>query len=69
MYYAIRNKQTGKFISGTDFRYRPPRQIPVSAYRPPMLFTGHELLAEIEHRKINLDRYEVVAVEVTEFKE
>ena len=69
MYYAIRNKRTGKYISGTDFRYHPPHQILESAYRPPKLFTGHELLGEIEHRKINLNCYEVVAVGISEIKE
>lgn len=68
MYYAIRNKQTGKYISGTDFRYRPPRQIPASEYCAPRLFADCELHAEIEYRKINLARYEVVAVAITEIK-
>ena len=65
-YYAIRNKRTRKYIGGTDFSYKDgkPRQIPSSSLRPPLLFSGAELKAEIRVRRINLKYYEVVAVEV-----
>lgn len=65
-YYAIRNKRTGKYISGTDYSCKDgkPRQIMHSALRPPRLFNGVELRAEMLVRRINLKYYEVVAVEV-----
>ena len=65
-YYAIRNKRTGLYISGTCHSYSDgkPRQISSSATRPPRLFSEVELRPEIRARKINLKYYEVVAVEV-----
>ena len=67
-YYAIRNKQTRQYISGTDFSCKDgkPRQMTSTALRPPRLFSGAELHSEIRSRKINLKYYEVVAVEVRE---
>lgn len=64
MYYAIRRRDTKEYISGTDFNYNPPRQIMASEYRTPRLFTNLDLEIEIKHRKINLKRYEVVAVTI-----
>lgn len=65
-YFAIRNKRTGQYISGTDFSYRDgkPRQMLSSAFRPPRLFSGLEIDTEILVRRINLKYYEVVPVEV-----
>lgn len=62
LYYAIRNKKTGKYVSGTDFRYSPPHQISASEYRPPLLFAPKEVLIQIRHRSINTKRYELVTI-------
>lgn len=64
-YYAIRHKESGRFVSGTDFRYNPPHQILEDEYHPPRLFWGGGVEGEIRHRHINLKRYEVVQVEIT----
>ena len=66
MYFAIRHRKTKEYISGTNYRYSPPRQIMASEYRPPRLFSKFDLELEIKHRNINLKRYEVVAVTVIE---
>ena len=66
--YAIKHKETGRFITGTDFRYSPPRQI-ISDYHTPMLFTGWNLLTEIKVRHINLKRYKVCTVNIKEVNE
>lgn len=66
MYFAIRHRETKEYVSGTDFRYKPPRCIMADEYCPPKLFTKPQLEAEILHRKINLKKYEVVAVAVIE---
>lgn len=63
--YAIKNKANGRFITGTDFNYTPPRQI-MSVYERPLLLTGYELLSEIKRRHINLSRYKVCTVEIKE---
>lgn len=68
LYYAIRNKRTLQYISGTNYNYSPPHQIKASAFRSPKLFTGDELNFEIKRRAINLKYYEVVAVEIKEIK-
>lgn len=60
-YYAIRNIKTGQYISGTDKKHRPARQIPADEYRAPLLFTGSRLLAEIRTREINPELLEVKA--------
>lgn len=66
MYFAFRNKKTRKYISGTDFRYNPPHQIAADKYTPPKLFTEHQIATEIIVRKINLERYEIVPVNLIE---
>lgn len=66
IYYIIKNKRNGRYISGTDFRYSPPCQIFADAWSAPRLFCGYELEREISHRKINLKRYEIVAAEIQE---
>lgn len=65
--YAIRHKETGRFMTGTDFRYCPPRQI-LSNYDSPLLFTGYNLLGELKRRKISMRCYTVVRVTVEEVK-
>lgn len=67
MYYAIRNKRTKKFISGTDYRYNPPHQIAASEWRPPLIISAaHHTFLEttILHRRINMKRYEVVKINI-----
>lgn len=66
--YAIKHKKYGRFITGTDFNYTPPRQL-MGVYEPPMLFTVYEIQSEIKRRHINLRRYEVCEVEVKEVTE
>jgi hypothetical protein len=67
-YYAIRNKKTRQYISGTDYRVSAskPCQIMSSALRPPLLISGATLQTEILVRHINLKYYEIVAVEIKE---
>ena len=69
MYFAIRHRKTKHYISGTDFRYTPPRQIIADEYHPPKIFAKHQLEAEMLSRKINPKRYEVVEVTVIEKKQ
>ena len=68
IYYAIKNKKTGRYVSGTNFNYSDgkPRQIMHTSGRPPKLFTGLDILLEIKCRDINLKHYDVVAVQVKE---
>ena len=68
IYYAIQNKATGRYISGTDFSCTDgkPRQIGSTALHPPLLLSGAELDTEIKRRGISLERYRVVAVEIKE---
>lgn len=66
IYYAIKNRKNGLFISGTDFRRSPPRQILQDRLHPPKLFHGAELLTEIQRRGINLKYYAVVTVNLKE---
>ena len=61
--YAIQHRETGKFITGTDFRYPHYRQI-INEYHAPLLFTGYDLLHEIQRRNIHMKRYTVVRVNV-----
>ena len=63
--YAIKHKEYGRFITGTDFNYTAPRQI-MSVYDTPLLFTEYNLKSEIKRRHINLNRYKVCIVEVKE---
>lgn len=63
-YYAIQDRKTGRYISGTNFRGVKPRQMLSTAYRPPRLFHGEELASEIRRRHINTKHYKVVVVEV-----
>lgn len=63
MFYAIRNKKTKRYITGTDYRYYPPHQR-TNAYFPPLLFTEFNLYREIKHRKISSRYYEVVTVDI-----
>ena len=66
IYYAFKNIRNGKYISGTDFREYPFRQILANEYRPPKLMREFEVEYEIKHRGINLKTYKVVQVEIRE---
>jgi hypothetical protein len=66
--YAIKNKVNGRFITGTDFNYTPPRQL-MGVYERPLLLTQYELKDELKRRHINLRRYKVCTVEVKEVNE
>jgi hypothetical protein len=65
-YYAIQHKETGRYISGTDFSRADgqPRQIYATTERPPLLLNGERLSAELKRRNIDLKHYAVVVVEV-----
>ena len=67
-YYAIRNKKTRQYISGTDYSRKAakPCQIMSSALRSPLLISEAALRTEILVRHINLKYYEIVAVEIKE---
>jgi hypothetical protein len=70
-YYAIQEKATGRFISGTDFSRADgkPRQMFVTPSRAPLLISGDRLGSELRHRHIDLKHYEVVVVEVRKVEE
>lgn len=68
-YYAIKNIRTGGYISGTDFRCSPHRQILAGQYRAPKLFTDIDLQTELRRRQISPKTYKVVEVELKEAKE
>lgn len=61
--YAIRNKKSGKFITGTDMICFPPRKI-LDESQPPLLFTKGYLDLEIDSRHIDLEYYEKVDAEL-----
>lgn len=65
--YAVKHRQSGRFVTGTDFNYCPPKQI-LSDYDSPLLLTGYNLLSELKHRKISTRHYMVVEVTVKERK-
>lgn len=67
-YYAFKNIRNGRYISGTDFREYPFRQILNTEYRPPLIVAKHWIETELLHRKINLKTYKVVEVEIREVK-
>ena len=68
-YYVFKNRRNGKYISGTDFRVNPYRQILATPYRTPKLMSNErEIEYEIHHRRINPATYKVVKVELTEVK-
>lgn len=63
--YAIKHKESGRFVTGTNFRYSPPRQI-LSDYHAPLLLTGYDLMSELQRRQVSMRYYEVVKVTVEE---
>lgn len=65
-YYAFKNIRNGKYISGTDFRTTPYRQILSDEYRSPKILRKCEIEYEMRHRQINPKTYKVVKVEIKE---
>ncbi len=65
-YYAIREKATLRYVAGTDFSRADGKshQIFASPLRPPLLFSGAQVSYEVERRRLDLKRFEVVVVEV-----
>lgn len=63
-WYAIRSKRSHKFISGTDFRTRPAKQIIADDFHAPRVFTKQELNIELKRREVSMHIYEVVKVNV-----
>lgn len=59
-YYAIREKQTKRYISGTDFN--DMSAIPISPVLPPLLLAGFELRTQLVRRQIDRTRYEIVPI-------
>lgn len=72
MFYAIKNKRTGKFVTGTDFR-NGTRQI-MDESRPPLLLSDYDkeipeaVEIELRRRGINRKTYKVVPIKVTEIR-
>ena len=65
MWYAIRNKKTGKYLYGTDFNFDKPRQRLTDENCPPKLFSAFDIEIELYRRQIDLRFYEVVEIELT----
>jgi len=65
VFYAIKNKKTGKLITGTTWN---DRQLFSDIY-PPKLFDKTIIDTEIKCRKINLKYYKIVKVEIKELEE
>lgn len=65
--FVIRHRESGRLVTGTDFLHIFPKQI-LSAYEPPLLLTGHNLLSELKRRRINMKHFTVVRVTVEEVK-
>lgn len=65
--YAFKNRRNGKYITGTDFRCYPYRQI-MSDFRTPLLVTESDLEYQIKHRGINKKTYKSVEVKICEVK-
>lgn len=63
-YYAIRNKKTKKYITGTDYRYDPPHQMTSDDVFPPLLFTDLTLYPQIRQKEVSFRNYEVVTVDI-----
>ena len=68
-YYVIERRKDHKFISGSDFRYSPPRSIIADEYRPPLLIAEYELDFQLHRRRINLEKYKVTRVCICEIRE
>lgn len=64
MPYAIQNRRTGKFVTGTDWRFSPPHQI--TEFEVGMLFTEKiDAVMTMDRRRCG-DDYRVVEVKPLE---
>lgn len=65
-YYIIRNKRTGKIVSGTDYRYFPRHQIYADEFRPPLLLPFDLFAAEtiMTGRGIHNDKFKLEMIEI-----
>ena len=63
-YYAIRNKRTKRFITGTDYRYVPPHQRTSDNVCVPLIFNDLTLYQQIRRREISFRNYEVVTIDI-----
>lgn len=63
-YFMVRDRKTGRLLSGTDFRYNPPHHIFASEYRPPLLLSVNPKInsSELRRRNIRLNRFELVRI-------
>ena len=67
MTYAIRNKRTGRWVYGTDYRYSPPHQR--TSKDTALLFDDHKIAKlEFEIRRCS-NAYEIVPVKLEELEE
>ena len=60
IYYALRERDTQRFFSGSDFGDYTP--LLASEYLSPRLFTNFDLKEQITRRKIDLNRFEIIPV-------
>ena len=67
-YYIIKNKRTGKVVSGTDYRYYPHHQRYADEYHPPLLLPMDPLVCEttMTGRGIRSDRFKLEVIEIGE---
>lgn len=65
--YAIKNRKTGQYITGTNYRYNPPHQI-TSGYHGPLLFPVMPTV-ECLLRQVSMKYYKIVMVELVELTE
>lgn len=71
MLYAIKNKRTGQYVTGTDFRSH--RQI-MNPYHPPLLLSDYDepenfdfwIEPELNRRRVNRKNYKIVQVKLVE---
>ncbi len=65
--YAIRNKRTGKWVCGTDYRYSPRRQR--TSHSQALTYEDREL-AELDFRYRKCSKeYQIVKVALIEVEE
>ena len=67
IYYAMRNRKTGAWLSRVDYGKKPPEPIDVGPYRAPKLFTdgGCKVLCGVVSIG-SADDYEAVRVRIVE---
>lgn len=71
MFYAIKNKRNGKYVTGTDFSCK--RQI-MTEWKPPLILNNCDgefsgmITAELKRRGISEKSYKVVPVKIVEVK-